>query len=105
MNYHVLWLQTQQSFEVGADESVLDAATRQGVDLPHDCTFGGCGTCRMKVEEGRFAYADGELPLAMSDEEHAQGYALACQARVQSDLVISVETGPACSPPTATRAT
>lgn len=105
MNYHVLWLQTQQSFEVGADESVLDAATRQGVSLPHDCTFGGCGTCRMKVEEGRFAYADGELPLAMAEEEHAQGYALACQARAQSDLVISVETGPACSPPTMLRAT
>jgi CDP-4-dehydro-6-deoxyglucose reductase len=105
MNYRVLWLQTQQSFEVGADESVLDAATRQGVDLPHDCTFGGCGTCRMKVEEGSFAYADGELPLAMSDEEHAEGYALACQARAQSDLVISVESGPACSAPTQLRAT
>ena len=105
MNYRVLWLQTQQSFEVGADESVLDAATRQGVDLPHDCTFGGCGTCRMQVQEGRFAYADGELPLAMSDEEHAQGYALACQARAQSDLVISVETGPACSAPAQLRAT
>ena len=105
MHYRVLWMQTQQSFEVGADESVLDAATRQGVDLPHDCTFGGCGTCRMKVETGSFAYADGELPMAMSDEEHAEGYALACQARAQSDLVISVETGPACSPPTVLRAT
>ena len=69
MSYRVLWMQTQQSFEVNADESVLDAATRQGVDLPHDCTFGGCGTCRMKVEEGSFAYEDGELPMAMSDEE------------------------------------
>ena len=105
MNYRVQWLQTQQSFDVGADESVLDAATRQGVVLPHECTFGGCGTCRMKVEEGSFAYADGELPLAMSDEEHAEGFALACQARAQSDLVISVETGPACSAPTLLRAT
>ena len=67
MSYRVLWMQTQQSCEVGADESVLDAATRQGVALPHDCTFGGCGTCRMKVEEGAFAYADGELPLAMGE--------------------------------------
>ena len=105
MSYRVLWMQTQQSFEVNADESVLDAATRQGVDLPHDCTFGGCGTCRMKVEEGSFAYEDGELPMAMSDEEHAEGYALACQARAQSDLVISVETGPASSAPTVVCAT
>lgn len=35
----------------------------------------------MKVEDGEFAYVDGELPLAMTDEEHAEGYALACQAR------------------------
>lgn len=105
MSYRVLWMQTSQSFEAQADESVLDAAARQGIELPHDCTFGGCGTCRMKVEEGRIAYADGELPLAMSDDEHAQGYALACQARAQSDLVISVQTGPACSPPAVLGAT
>ncbi|GAB2726029.1 2Fe-2S iron-sulfur cluster-binding protein [Comamonas sediminis] len=105
MNYRVQWLQTQQSFDVGADESVLDAATRQGVALPHECTFGGCGTCRMKVEAGAFAYADGELPLAMSEEEHAQGYALACQARAQSDLVISIAAGPDSSAPIRVQAT
>lgn len=97
MTYRVLWMQTQQAFDVEAEESVLDAASRQGVALPHECTFGGCGTCRVKVEAGQIAYPDGELPLSMTDEEHAEGYALACQARPQSDLVISVETGPACS--------
>lgn len=105
MTYRVLWLQTQQAFDVDSEESVLEAATRHGVDLPHECTFGGCGTCRMKVETGSIAYPDGELPMAMTDEEHAQGYALACQARAQSDLVISVEQGPACSPPQTLSAT
>ncbi|MET1115026.1 MAG: 2Fe-2S iron-sulfur cluster-binding protein [Comamonas sp.] len=99
MTYQILWMQTQQAFDVAADESVLDAATRQGVDLPHECTFGGCGTCRIKVESGSFAYVDGELPLSMTEEEHAEGYALACQARPQSDLMISVALGPECSPP------
>ena len=103
--YQVLWMQTQTAFEVNEDESVLDAATRQGVDLPHECTFGGCGTCRMKVEDGEFAYVDGELPLAMTDEEHAEGYALACQARAKSNLVISVDSGPKCSAPQMLRAT
>lgn len=105
MSHRVLWLQTQQSFDAEEGETVLDAARRHGVDLPHECTFGGCGTCRMKVEDGSIAYADGELPLAISEDEHAQGYALACQARAQSDLVISVDTGPACSPPAELRAT
>lgn len=98
MTYRVLWMQTQQAFEVSSDESVLEAATRQGVALPHECTFGGCGTCRMKVETGSIVYPDGELPMSMTEEEHAQGYALACQAHPQSDLVISVDHGPACSP-------
>lgn len=105
MTYQILWMQTQKAFEANDDESVLDAATRQGVDLPHECTFGGCGTCRMKVEQGEFAYADDELPLAMSEEEHAEGYALACQARAKSDLVISVDGGPQCSAPAVIRAT
>lgn len=99
MTYQILWMQTQQAFDVAADESVLEAATRQGVNLPHECTFGGCGTCRIKVESGSIAYMDGELPLSMTEEEHAQGYALACQARPQSDLTISVALGPECSPP------
>ncbi len=105
MGFKVLWMQTQKTFDVNDEESVLEAAVRQGVDLPHDCTFGGCGTCRMKVEEGEFAYADGELPLAMTEEEHACGYALACQARARSDLVISVDTGPKCSAPSTVRVT
>lgn len=99
MSYQIFWMQTQQAFHVDADESVLDAATRQGVNLPHECTFGGCGSCRIQVVEGHFTYPDGELPLAMTDEEHAQGYALSCQARAQSDLVISLEDGPVCSAP------
>lgn len=99
MAYQVTWMQTKQSFEVHAYESVLDAALRQGVEFPHECTFGGCGTCRMKVETGSIAYPDGELPLAMSEEEHAEGYALACQARAQSDLVVSADNGPKCTAP------
>lgn len=97
MSYRVLWMQTQQAFDVEAEESLLEAASRQGVPLPHECTFGGCGTCRIKVDSGAISYPDGELPLSMTEEEHNQGFALACQARPQSDLVISVEQGPASS--------
>ncbi|HEX5635868.1 MAG TPA: 2Fe-2S iron-sulfur cluster-binding protein, partial [Gammaproteobacteria bacterium] len=32
-------------FEVGEQESILDAAMRQGIDLPYGCRNGVCGSC------------------------------------------------------------
>jgi len=98
MSYRVLWLQRQQQFDVDGGETVLEAAIRQEIDLPHECTFGGCGTCRIQVVSGQVGYD--ELPLALTEEEHEQGIGLACQARPLSDLTISVEQGIGSSPPT-----
>ena len=87
MGYRVQVVQTAQSFEVEADETLLAAAQRANVELAHDCQLGGCGTCRIKLVEGSVRYA--EFPLALTPEEEIQGYALACQALAASDLVIS----------------
>ena len=76
-------------FFAEAGEPLLEAATRQGVRLPHECTFGGCGTCRIQLLQGRVDYE--EMPLALSPQEAGAGYALACQARACSDLVIAVQ--------------
>jgi CDP-4-dehydro-6-deoxyglucose reductase len=46
-----------------------------------------------------------EFPLALSNEEAAQGFALACQARPLADLVISAGRLGACSEPTVLDAT
>lgn len=96
MSYRVQVLETVEAFDAEPGESVLAAALRANVKLPHECTIGGCGTCRVKLAEGSVAYED--FPLALSPEEAAQGYALACQARPRSDLVISVERAPVAEP-------
>lgn len=88
MAYRVHILETGDAFVAGADESLLEAAGRADVKLPHECTFGGCGTCRIKLESGTVRYD--EFPVALTAEEAAEGYALACQARAESDLCISV---------------
>lgn len=77
-----------RSFEADPGETVLAAATRAGVRLPYSCTLGNCGSCRVHLAEGAVTY-DGE-PLALSADEKAQGFALACQARPLGDLVIEV---------------
>ena len=89
MSFRVVVLQTAATFEVQAGESVLDAALRQQVALPHECGFGGCGSCRVRLVAGRVDYD--EMPLALTPEEVEQGYALACQARPLSDLTISLD--------------
>jgi CDP-4-dehydro-6-deoxyglucose reductase, E3 len=92
MSFRVVIQETSQSFEVAAHESVLQAAMRQGVKLAHECTFGGCGTCRVKLIQGVVDYE--EFPMALTPEEANLGYALACQARPSCDLIISAGSEP-----------
>jgi ring-1,2-phenylacetyl-CoA epoxidase subunit PaaE len=61
-----------------ADETVLEAALRQGLDLPYSCRGGMCCTCRAKVTEGA-----GRMDQNFSLEpwEQAAGFILTCQCR------------------------
>jgi CDP-4-dehydro-6-deoxyglucose reductase len=78
--------------EFGADEneSVLDAALRQGIVLPYSCHNGSCGTCKGRIVSGTVDYGQYD-PAALSDVERADGLALFCQARPLSDLVIRAQ--------------
>jgi benzoate/toluate 1,2-dioxygenase reductase component len=73
----------------GPDETVADASFRAGVNIPMDCRDGACGTCKCHAESGDFD-AGSYIEDALSEQEFAQGYALACQMRPRSDLVISI---------------
>ncbi|MEO0947226.1 MAG: FHA domain-containing protein [Cyanobacteria bacterium J06641_5] len=51
-----------QEVTVGADESILDAAEREGVELDCSCRMGACGTCEVKLLEGQVTYGDEDEP-------------------------------------------
>jgi CDP-4-dehydro-6-deoxyglucose reductase len=74
-------------FDVEADETVLEAALRQGFPLPYGCRDGACGTCKGKVVEGTVDYGSYQ-PAALPDSDRNAGFALFCQASPLSDLVI-----------------
>lgn len=93
MAFRVTLNDTDTQFEVNPGEPLLDAAERAGLALVHDCRFGGCGTCRIKVKQGSVDYE--EQPFGLTEEEAGQGYALACQARACSDLHIDARLRPA----------
>jgi len=78
---------SNHAFEAQDDETVLEAALREGFVIAYGCRNGACGTCKGKVLEGSVdygVYQEATLP----DSEKAQGYALFCQAKPLGDLVI-----------------
>ncbi len=78
------------AFQVENGESVLDAALRQGLALPYGCRNGVCRSCKGKIVHGDVRYPSG-TPKALTPLDLAQGFALFCQARPQSDMRIDVE--------------
>src|SRR3954466_1264241 len=78
-----------EEIECEEDESVLDAAFRQGYSLVHGCREGQCSACKCFL-------LDGEVSLkrystfALSDAEEASGYTLLCRAMPDSDLTVEL---------------
>ncbi|MDQ2735094.1 MAG: 2Fe-2S iron-sulfur cluster-binding protein [Pseudomonadota bacterium] len=87
MGFRIEVQETGEVFDAGREEAILDAATRQGIGLRHECTFGTCGTCRVRLVEGTVRYDEPQLALSAAEVE--QGFALMCQAHALSPLVIS----------------
>ena len=74
-------------FIVQDDETVLEAALREGFALPYGCRNGACGACKGTVLSGHVDYG-AHSPTALKDEEKIQGRVLFCRATPLSDLVI-----------------
>ncbi len=75
--------------ETRPNETVADASYRVGINIPLDCRDGACGTCRVFIEAGTF---DGGSYIedALTDDEAAEGYGLACQMKPHTDLVLRI---------------
>lgn len=76
-----------RSFSVTSDQPVLEGALNAGLNLPHSCKGGNCGSCRARLLQGEIRYPHGR-PLGLSDAEMAEGMVLLCQARALSDLTL-----------------
>jgi CDP-4-dehydro-6-deoxyglucose reductase len=86
----VTLLPSQQVLSVEQGETILDAALRAGLNLPHSCKGGHCSSCRAKIRHGEVVYPRGRPEGLLADEER-EGYALLCQAHAASeDLTIEV---------------
>ena len=71
--------------QVAADEYLLSAAVKAGLDLPFTCLQGWCITCAGRIQEGK---ANQSEAFRVFPEDEAAGYVLLCSAYPYSDLRI-----------------
>ena len=71
-------------------ERLLSSALKQGVNWPHRCKVGSCGTCKAILLSGdikpqlNFGYV-------LTPEEINEGYILACQSTLKSDIHVLIK--------------
>ncbi len=90
MSYSVKVEPSNHSFEVEGDETVLEAALRNGLSFPYGCRNGVCGNCKGRLISGEVEY-DPEKMGALSDEDKENNIALFCQGRPKTDLTVEVQ--------------
>jgi benzoate/toluate 1,2-dioxygenase reductase subunit len=71
-------------------EKVLDAAYRNQINLPMDCSDGVCGTCKCRCEQGDYDLGCDYIDDALTADEAEAGLVLTCQMVPSSDCVIAV---------------
>lgn len=88
--YSITLQPSGHTFSVGQDETVLDAALRQGIGLPYGCRNGACGSCKCTLVAGEMdlgVYQERTL----RPEEKAAGKVLLCVGKPKSDLKLAVK--------------
>jgi propane monooxygenase reductase subunit len=76
--------------EVDEEETVLDAAFRQGVMLAHGCKEGQCASCKSFLLDGEDIEYQRYSTFALPDYEREEGYTLLCRAHVYEDLEVEL---------------
>lgn len=74
-----------KTLEVPADRSILDTMLAAGVDVPHSCRAGTCGSCAVKVIDGEPEHRDQALSV---HEREGAGLLCVCISRARSDRLV-----------------
>ena len=76
----------QTNFTMPFDgEAVLDAAQREGLDIPFSCKGGMCCTCKAKIIEGE---VEMDVNYALEPGEVEAGFVLTCQSHPRSNRLV-----------------
>jgi propane monooxygenase reductase component len=87
--YTVRLLPVGVEFEVEDGETVLNAAFRQGISLPHGCKEGQCSACKCNLVSGDIDMLKYST-FALNDAEREQGGVLLCRTIAYSDMEVEL---------------
>jgi propane monooxygenase reductase subunit len=85
----VTLLPFEKQFVCNDNETILEAAMRNGLNLRYGCKHGGCGLCKAQVVEGDVDNSEAS-GFALMDFEKQQGLALLCCAYPETDIAIEL---------------
>lgn len=75
--------------EVEEGETILDAAFRQGIALPHGCKEGQCSACKCIMTEGEVEMKKYST-FALNEMERESNHILLCCALAESDVEVEL---------------
>lgn len=83
--FRVVLKNSEQVLHVPAGISLLEVLLQKGINAPHSCKIGGCGSCEVEVEEGEVDHRD----LFLSEQERMnRKVILTCVSRAKSDRLV-----------------
>ncbi len=89
MTFQVTVSPSGHHFDCNSDETILAAALRANVGLPHGCKNGACGACKGKILTGQTVLGKHQEKTLTADEAQ-QGLSLFCCTTPLSDVTIEV---------------
>lgn len=87
MSYQITVQPSGATYTSEADETLLEAALRQGLIMPYGCKDGACGACKGTVKAGTVDLGRYQAH-ALTAEDIEAGKVLFCTGKATSDLTI-----------------
>ncbi|MBC7962767.1 MAG: cytochrome P450 [Steroidobacteraceae bacterium] len=85
--FEVLCKCSGKTFEVGADEMLIDGLERAGYEIPFACRAGSCGSCETRVLDGEIIHRDSVLTTAEREEGQK---IMVCVSRGKGSLTLEI---------------
>lgn len=77
------------TISVASNQTLLEVALANDINLPHGCSSGHCGSCICKVEQGKANNICDDV-AGLSRAEKAAGYVLSCQCKPLEDMKVFI---------------